>query len=48
MEGCFCKAGFVFERAADWRRSKCVPLEACPRPSARLALTVFAISGEGH
>uniref|UniRef100_A0A8R1XXV0 Thyroglobulin type-1 domain-containing protein n=1 Tax=Onchocerca volvulus TaxID=6282 RepID=A0A8R1XXV0_ONCVO len=30
VSGCFCKSGFVFEDAVNWRTSKCIPLNQCP------------------
>ncbi|VDP12124.1 unnamed protein product [Onchocerca flexuosa] len=41
VSGCFCKSGFVFEDAVNWRTSKCISLNQCPMTNISAFLVAF-------
>ncbi|MCP9256897.1 hypothetical protein DINM_000138 [Dirofilaria immitis] len=41
VSGCFCKSGFVFENAINWRTSKCIPLNQCPMTNISAVSVAF-------
>ncbi|KAL3984732.1 Trypsin Inhibitor like cysteine rich domain family protein [Acanthocheilonema viteae] len=41
VSGCFCKSGFVFEDAINWRTSKCTPFNQCPTTNISALLIAF-------
>ncbi|KAI1723965.1 trypsin inhibitor like cysteine rich domain-containing protein [Ditylenchus destructor] len=35
VAGCFCKNGYIFENASNWRHSRCVQISECPNKGNR-------------
>ncbi|VDK87173.1 unnamed protein product, partial [Litomosoides sigmodontis] len=42
VAGCFCKSGFVFEDAVNWRTSKCIPFNQCPATTISALLVALS------